>query len=311
MAWNTYLARCSYLLQQGKFVGDLAYFYGEGAPATVPFWKPVNPAPPAGYGYDWMNADVMLNRMSVERRPAGAARWHELPGAGAAGLRRSDDTAGTAQNSRPGGGGSDGRRCAARPLARRAWLMMPRAEYSQHRQRSLGRRWTAGRDRTRLRQGKGLLGQDRCEKSWPARRPRRTLSTTGRRLTPTWCGSIAATAIADIYFVANQKDRAEDVKTSFRVEGKEAELWHPDTGVTEPAEYRIENGRTQRAAASRSLTVRSSWCSASQPSAPSPNAAAPRQHGTGDRLDGPWQVNFPPNWGAPPQVQSRQAGLLD
>ena len=48
----------------------------------------------------------------------------------------------------------------------------------------------------------------------------------------------------DIYFVANQKDRAEDVQTSFRVEGKEAELWHPDTGLTEPAEYRIENGRT-------------------------------------------------------------------
>ena len=48
----------------------------------------------------------------------------------------------------------------------------------------------------------------------------------------------------DIYFVANQKDRPEDVQTSFRVEGKEAELWHPDTGLTEPAEYNIENGRT-------------------------------------------------------------------
>ena len=64
-AWNTYLARASYLLQQGQFVGDVAYFYGEGAPATVPFWKPVNPAPPPGYGYDWINADVLLNRMSV------------------------------------------------------------------------------------------------------------------------------------------------------------------------------------------------------------------------------------------------------
>jgi hypothetical protein len=26
LAWNTYLARCSYLLQQGLFVGDLAYY---------------------------------------------------------------------------------------------------------------------------------------------------------------------------------------------------------------------------------------------------------------------------------------------
>src|SRR5205085_1795498 len=66
IAWNTYLARCSYLLQQGSFVGDLAYFYGEGAPATVPYWKPVNPAPPEGYAHDWVNADVLLNRMSVQ-----------------------------------------------------------------------------------------------------------------------------------------------------------------------------------------------------------------------------------------------------
>src|SRR5207247_548103 len=65
IAWNTYLARSSYMLQQGQFVGDLAYFYGEGAPATVPFWKPVNPAPPEGYDYDWINADVLLNRISV------------------------------------------------------------------------------------------------------------------------------------------------------------------------------------------------------------------------------------------------------
>ncbi|HSU68597.1 MAG TPA: glycosyl hydrolase, partial [Tepidisphaeraceae bacterium] len=29
IAWNTYLARCSYLLQQGKPIADVAYFYGE------------------------------------------------------------------------------------------------------------------------------------------------------------------------------------------------------------------------------------------------------------------------------------------
>src|SRR5207247_2273974 len=49
---------------------------------------------------------------------------------------------------------------------------------------------------------------------------------------------------ADIYFVGNQKDRAEDVLASFRVDGKEAELWHPDTGAIEPSAYNIEDGRT-------------------------------------------------------------------
>src|SRR5204863_175141 len=64
VAWNTYLARCSYLLQQGRFVADLAYFYGEGAPNAVPYWKPVNPGFPAGYDYDWVNGEA-LGRMQV------------------------------------------------------------------------------------------------------------------------------------------------------------------------------------------------------------------------------------------------------
>src|SRR5262249_4689199 len=48
----------------------------------------------------------------------------------------------------------------------------------------------------------------------------------------------------DVYFVANQNERSEELYASFQVEGKEAELWHPDTGEIEPAEYTIEKGRT-------------------------------------------------------------------
>jgi hypothetical protein len=32
--WISYLARCSWLLQQGHFVADVAYFYGQEAPIT-------------------------------------------------------------------------------------------------------------------------------------------------------------------------------------------------------------------------------------------------------------------------------------
>ncbi len=60
-AWNTYLARCSFLLQQGKPVSDVAYFYGEDAPATVPFWKKDDPALPPHYDTDFVNADVLLH----------------------------------------------------------------------------------------------------------------------------------------------------------------------------------------------------------------------------------------------------------
>ncbi len=34
----TYLARVSYMLQQGSPVADLAYLLPEGAPSTMPFW---------------------------------------------------------------------------------------------------------------------------------------------------------------------------------------------------------------------------------------------------------------------------------
>ena len=54
------------MLQQGQFVADLAYLLREGAPSTMPFWGAgLQPAPPEGYDYDYVNTDVLLNRMSV------------------------------------------------------------------------------------------------------------------------------------------------------------------------------------------------------------------------------------------------------
>ncbi len=62
-----YLARCQGLLQQGHFVADLAYFTGEEAS----FFTRVNredlhPAPPEGYDYDLVNAEVLLNKATIE-----------------------------------------------------------------------------------------------------------------------------------------------------------------------------------------------------------------------------------------------------
>lgn len=66
-----YLARCSYMLQQGLFVADAAYYYGDQAPN---FWPAYHVVPEKiipkdlgeGYDYDVVNSDVILNRMSVE-----------------------------------------------------------------------------------------------------------------------------------------------------------------------------------------------------------------------------------------------------
>ena len=48
----------------------------------------------------------------------------------------------------------------------------------------------------------------------------------------------------DLYYLDNRQDRNEDLEATFRITGKDAELWHADTGVMEPASFRIADGRT-------------------------------------------------------------------
>lgn len=88
-----YLARCSYMLRQGNFVGDALLYYGDDAPNLVPpkridpnynsdspgifppyFYdeskcphcgrpKPVDPGDLHGYDYDYVNADIITNAL--------------------------------------------------------------------------------------------------------------------------------------------------------------------------------------------------------------------------------------------------------
>jgi len=104
-----------------------------------------------------------------------------------------------------------------------------------------------------------------------------------------------------IYFVANQKQRPEDVETSFRVEGKSAELWYPDTGRIEPGEFKIENGRTL---VPLHLDPDGSVFVVFREKASQTSRTLHRPVSTElTTLEGPWDVSFPPNWGAPPQIK--------
>ncbi len=58
-----YLRRCQHLLQQGQYVADVCYFIGEDAPMMT---GARNPELPAGYSYDYINAEVILKRLSVQ-----------------------------------------------------------------------------------------------------------------------------------------------------------------------------------------------------------------------------------------------------
>ena len=60
--FTTYLKRANYLLQQGTNVADVAYFIGEDAPKMT---GAVDPPLPAGYQYDFINAEVLLESAFV------------------------------------------------------------------------------------------------------------------------------------------------------------------------------------------------------------------------------------------------------
>jgi len=57
-AWTDYLTRSSYLLRQGKFVADIAYFTFELGNVTDRF-RDSSPDIPAGYAYDFVNRTVL------------------------------------------------------------------------------------------------------------------------------------------------------------------------------------------------------------------------------------------------------------
>jgi hypothetical protein len=299
VAWNTYLARSSFLLQQGQFVGELAYFYGEGAPATVPSWKPVNPAPPQGYAYDWVNADILLNRMSIRDGrlvlPGGMSyRLLILPDyvnqLTLPLLRKLRDFVSSGAilvAPRPAGSPSladQGKDAEFRSLVNDLWGSIDGMGVTEH-----------AYGKGKLYWGKPLdavLAGEKASPDFEYNRPAfdSELVWIHRR-----------DGDRDLYFVANQKEWPEDVETSFRIEGREPELWRPDTGVIEAAGYRIEGGRTT---VPLHLDPYGSVFVVFRQKASAPSRTLPQPVTTVvTTVQGAWEVKFPPNWGAPAQVR--------
>ncbi|RYD93768.1 MAG: glycoside hydrolase, partial [Sphingobacteriales bacterium] len=64
-AWTAYLSRSAYLLQQGKFVADIVYYYGEDENVTSLFANQL-PDIPEGYNYDFINPHALINLLTVK-----------------------------------------------------------------------------------------------------------------------------------------------------------------------------------------------------------------------------------------------------
>ena len=67
--WTDYLARSCQMLQLGRNVADILLYYGEDTNATSEYggeFLKYLPKVPAGYNFDYANADVLLNAVRVE-----------------------------------------------------------------------------------------------------------------------------------------------------------------------------------------------------------------------------------------------------
>ncbi|MDR2424435.1 MAG: glycoside hydrolase family 2 [Prevotellaceae bacterium] len=61
--FTDYLRSCNLMLQEGNYVADVAYFIGEDAPKMTGI---TSPELPHGYSYDFINAEVLMTRASMQ-----------------------------------------------------------------------------------------------------------------------------------------------------------------------------------------------------------------------------------------------------
>ena len=231
--WIDYLRRCSVMLQAGKHVADAAFFIGEDTPKMTGRRQPELPA---GYDFDFINADVIEHRLSVKKgrfvlpdgmsygvlvlpesetmRPGLLAKIRDLAAAGGVVFGLPPSRSPSLENYP----GSDE---TVRKLVREVW---GNAVLKQPGERQLGK-------------GRVIWG----------RSLREVLSASGSRPDFESSAKLRFThrrgAEADIYFVANPKAETVTTTAAFRVGGKAPELWWPDSGRTErPAVYDAGDG---------------------------------------------------------------------
>ena len=233
-AWHQYLARCQFLLRQGRYVADLCYLEAEDSPQGF------HDHPRQGYAWDQCNPEVVLSRMQVgdgrlllpdgmsyrllvlppgeTMTPALLGKIKELVEAGAT-------VVGPRPVKSPSLSGYPQCDAQVRQLAAELWGDCDGKTITEH------------------RCGKGKI-------VW-GKTPEAVLAEMG--VPPDFRPNLPSDALGlryihravdgtDVYFVANGHPQALDVQCTFRVKGKRPEFWRPDTGRIEPVAVYDEIG---------------------------------------------------------------------
>jgi hypothetical protein len=282
------LGRTSFLLQQGRFGADFIYFYGEDSNLTAIF-DHKSPEVPAGYGFDYVNADALIHELTVANgriatksgmsyRVLGLDPYsahmslpvlraiHKLveDGAIVAGPKPSDDPS----------------------------LSDDQAEFRKLNDELFG----DGSGTHKVGKGTVYAGQELGQvfkqlnevPDFDYTKPDSDtrLEFLHRKL-----------ATADLYFVDNRGDHETTTEATFRVSGKEPELWYAETGTTRPVSYKIAEGRTTvplhlEPWGTVFVVFRKATTETSREL---PKVAESKLADVG----GPWKVSFQPGRGAP------------
>jgi hypothetical protein len=290
-SWIDYLARSSYLLQQGRFDADAIYFYGEDSNLTAIFGGKA-PDVPAGYGFDYINADGLIHELSAANGQIVAksgmqykvlgldpySRHMSLPvlraihrlvqdGAVIAGPKPMDDPSEADDRSEFLKLSSD--------LFGDGSGVHQVGNGTVYSGQNLGEVLAALHVKPDFDYAKDGNDSD--------------VEFVHRKLTD-----------ADIYFVDNRSDRGVSIKATFRVTGKQPELWHAETGTSEPVSFEIADGRT-------TVPLRlEPWGTVfvvfDKRTAATSRVITPVQETTVATVSGTWTVGFEPGRGAPASI---------
>lgn len=291
-SWIDYERRCCWMLQQGWRVADVAYFIGEDTPKMT---GACNPALPTGRDFDYINAEVIMKNLSVEgdllvlphgvsyqvlvlprqdsMRPEVLQKIRDLVKAGATLLGEPPVRSPSMENQPQ----ADAR---VRALAAEIW-----GDLSQPGVRHFGR--------GRVFRGTSL------EEIFASTQNPPDLEFRGAPGDAKFLFTHRSSPGAEIYFISNQKDRAERVDCAFRVSGRQPELWDAVTGERRMLhQWSAESGRTT---VPLEFDSKQSWfvvfrqpvtAAGGEPT----NFPQPKTLMT---LAGAWEVAFDPKWGGP------------
>ena len=232
--WVSYLARTSYLLQQGHAVADVLYFYGEEKNLTEIYKTSFNTDVPEGYHYDYINAEALRQLVSVKDGrlvTASGMSYRVLfvpPSVTHLSLSSIEKIRNLAADGavivcpKPQGTlGLPDSDDVVKKIADQVWgsgAISP----SGH---AFGKGHVyAGGDLAHA------LVEEKVEPdiAFQGKEPDARILTLHRTL-----------PAEEIYFVSNQLPRSESLEMTFRVAGMAPELWHADTGATEQVSYRM------------------------------------------------------------------------